>query len=709
MMAKKAAASRTNGAAKPDSTGMRAGHGGETHQVAGKADMLLTTNQGVPIADNQNSLKSGARGPSLLEDFVLREKITHFDHERIPERIVHARGTGAHGFFQPTKSLARLTKAAFLQDPKQKTEVFVRFSTVAGGAGSGDLPRDVRGFAVKFYTQEGNFDLVGNNIPVFFIQDAIKFPDLIHSVKMEPDRGYPQAASAHDTFWDFASLMPESMHMLTWVMSDRAIPRSLRMIEGFGIHTFRLINQKGESTFVKFHWRPVLGAVSVVWDEAVKINGADPDFHRRDLFEAIDNGDFPEWEFCIQSFDQETADSFDFDVLDPTKLIPEEIIPLEVIGRMVLDRNVDNFFAETEQAAFHPGHVPPGIDFSNDPLLQGRLFSYTDTQLSRLGGPNFHELQVNKPRCPMQNFQRDGIKRQRVPTGRVAYEPNSLDSAGPRESPERGFATFAAQNASDEQGDKLRIRPESFADHYSQARMFFRSMSEPEQRHIVSAFGFELAKVETVAIRTRMLGHLMIIDAALGSAVEQALGMEGMADAITPAQGPIDMELSPTLSLIKKAVPTLMGRKVAVLVTDGSDDALLATLKKAVEKAGAQLAIIAPKIGGVTTAEGVKLPADQALSGAPSVLFDAVVALPSEAGAALLAQEAGAIDWLRDAFGHLKVIGFTDAAAMMFAKAGIPRDADEGVVDLRTSVPAFITAAKQHRIWAREPTLRSPG
>ena len=414
-----------------------AGDGGETHQVAASPNQSLTTNQGIPISDNQNSLRSGSRGPSLLEDFALREKITHFDHERIPERIVHARGSGAHGYFQPTKSLSRLTKAAFLQSAETKTEVFARFSTVAGGAGSGDMPRDVRGFAVKFYTQEGNFDLVGNNIPVFFIQDAIKFPDLIHSVKMEPDRGYPQAASAHDTFWDFASLMPESMHMLTWVMSDRAIPRSLRMIEGFGIHTFRLVNKKDELTFVKFHWRPKAGAVSVIWDEAVKINGADPDFHRRDLFEAIENGDFPEWEFCIQSFDQKTADGFDFDILDPTKLIPEEIVPLEVIGKMVLNRNVDNFFAETEQAAFHPGNVVPGIDFTNDPLLQGRLFSYTDTQLLRLGGPNFHELEINRPRCPMRNFQRDGIKRQLVPTGRVAYEPNSLDPAGPRENPDR--------------------------------------------------------------------------------------------------------------------------------------------------------------------------------------------------------------------------------------------------------------------------------
>ena len=486
----------------------KTGNGGETHQNAGGPDQWLTTNQGTPISDNQNSLKSGERGPSLLEDFILREKITHFDHERIPERIVHARGSGAHGYFQPTKSLAKLTKAGFLQDPKKKTEVFVRFSTVAGGAGSVDLPRDVRGFAVKFYTEEGNFDLVGNNIPVFFIQDAIKFPDLIHSVKMEPDRGFPQAASAHDTFWDFASLMPESMHMLMWAMSDRAIPRSFRMIEGFGVHTFRFIDAKGKSTFVKFHWRPAAGAASVLWDEAVKISGADPDFHRRDLFDAIARGDFPECEFCIQAFDQKTADAFEFDVLDATKLIPEEDVPLEVIGKMVLNRNVDNFFAETEQVAFHPGHVVPGIDFTNDPLLQGRLFSYTDTQLIRLGGPNFHELEINRPRCPMRNFQRDGVKRQNVPTGRVAYEPNSLDPAGPRESAERGFATYAEQ----ESGDKLRIRPESFADHYSQARQFFRSMSEPEQRHIISAFAFELGKVETLAIRKRMLGHLMIID-----------------------------------------------------------------------------------------------------------------------------------------------------------------------------------------------------
>ena len=703
----KGARARKNTKSAAGETGLGEGNGGETHQHAGKSGELLTTNQGTPISDNQNSLKSGARGPTLIEDFVFREKITHFDHERIPERVVHARGTGAHGYFQPTKSLAKLTKASFLQDPKKKTEVFVRFSTVAGGAGSVDLPRDVRGFAVKFYTDEGNFDLVGNNIPVFFIQDAIKFPDLIHSVKMEPDRGYPQAASAHDTFWDFASLMPESMHMLTWVMSDRAIPRSYRNIEGFGIHTFRFVNAAGDSTFVKFHWRPAAGAVSVIWDEAVKISGADPDFHRRDLFEAIARGDFPEYDFCIQAFDEKTAESFDFDVLDSTKLIPEEIVPLDVIGRMVLDRNVDNFFAETEQAAYHPGNVVPGIDFTNDPLLQGRLFSYTDTQLLRLGGPNFHELEINRPRCPMRNFQRDGIKRQLVAKGQVAYEPNSLDPSGPREAPDRGFRTFAAQNMDGEQGDKLRIRPESFADHYSQARLFFRSMSEPEQRHIISAFAFELGKVETVAIRTRMLGHLMIIDEALGTAVEQALGMEGMADEITPARDPIDMDLSPSLSLINKAEPTLMGRKIAALVTDGTDDAMLATLRSAVEDEGAMLAIVAPKIGGVTTAKGKKLPADQALSGAPSVFFDAIAVLPSTDGAASLVKEAAAIDWLRDAYGHLKAIGFIDAAEPMLTKAAI--ELDEGTVNLAQDVQPFIEAAKNHRIWEREPSLRTPG
>ena len=690
-------------------TSAKAGSGGETHQAAASPAQSLTTNQGLPVSDNQNSLRSGTRGPTLLEDFVFREKITHFDHERIPERIVHARGSGAHGFFQPYKSLSTLTRAAFLQDPKKKTPVFVRFSTVAGGAGSGDTPRDVRGFAVKFYTEEGNFDLVGNNIPVFFIQDAIKFPDLIHAVKMEPDRGFPQAASAHDTFWDFATLMPESMHMLMWAMSDRALPRSFRMMEGFGVHTFRLVDASGRSTFVKFHWRPKIGAASLLWDESVKLYGADPDSQRRDLFDAINTGSFPEFEFAIQSFDEKTAAKFPFDILDPTKLIPEEMVPLEPIGRMVLNRNPDNFFAETEQAAFHPGHVVPGIDFSNDPLLQGRLFSYTDTQLIRLGGANFHELPINKPQCPMRNFQRDGVRRMEIPKGQVAYEPNSLAPDSPREDPARGFVTFPSGDAGDrEAGNKIRERSDTFADHYSQPRLFWRSMSEPEQRHIVNAFTFELSKVSTVAIRRRMLGHLANIDEELCERVEDGLGMAGQAESITPARPAIDMKPSPALSIILKAPKTIEGRKIGVLVTDGTDAALVDSLRAAVEKAGAQLQVVAPKIGGVSATGGKRIAADHALAGGPSIFFDAVVVAPSAAGAAMLEQEAAAIDWLRDAFGHLKVIGVVEAAASLLERAGIDPDAGVVAIDAGKGVNGFITAAKNGRIWDREPTLRSP-
>jgi catalase len=695
----------TSKPARRRGTALKTGTGGEAHQTASARTQTLTTNQGVPISDDQNSLRAGTRGPTLLEDFVLREKITHFDHERIPERIVHARGSGAHGYFQVYRSLARLTKAAFLQNPKKKTPVFARFSTVAGGAGSGDMPRDVRGFAVKFYTEEGNFDLVGNNIPVFFIQDAIKFPDLIHSVKMEPDRGYPQAGSAHDTFWDFASLMPESVHMLLWAMSDRAIPRSLRMMEGFGIHTFRFVDARDRSTFVKFHWRPTIGSASVLWDEAVKINGADPDFHRRDLFDAIGRRDFPEWELSVQAFDQTTADGLAFDVLDPTKLIPEEIIPLQPIGRMVLDRNPTNFFAETEQIAFHPGHVPPGIDFSNDPLLQGRLFSYLDTQLSRLGGPNFHEIPINRPKCPMQNFQRDAVSRMDVAAGRVAYEPNSLAPDGPRENPTAGFRTFAP---ADEGADKRRVRAETFSDHYSQARLFWRSMSEPEQRHIVNAFSFELGKVETVAIRRRMLGHLSIVDKILCLRVEQALGMEGLAEKILPARQPLDLDPSPALSIVLKAPRTLQGRTVAALVSRGSDRALVGALRTALEKEGARLAVVAPTIGGVPAKGGKRIDADHALAAAPSIFFDAVVVAPSEEGADMLVTQAAAIDWVRDAFGHLKVIGVVKTAAPLLERAGVEPDAGVIPVEGAKGIARFINAAKGPRIWDREPTLRSP-
>jgi catalase len=685
------------------------GPGGATHQAAYSREQSLTTNQGVVVADNQNTLKSGERGPSLLEDFHFREKITHFDHERIPERIVHARGSGAHGYFEVTNPIPHLTKASFLAQAGKRTELFARFSTVAGGAGAGDMPRDVRGFAVKFYTDEGNFDLVGNNIPVFFIQDAIKFPDLIHAVKMEPDRGYPQDATAHDTFWDFISLLPESMNMVLWIMSDRTIPRSLRMMEGFGIHTFRLVNADEKSTFVQFHWRPTIGAASVMWDEAVKINGADPDFHRRDLFEAIAKGDFPEWDFGVQAFDQTQADRFDFDVLDATKIIPEEIVPIEVVGRMVLNRNPVNFFAETEQAAFHPGHLVPGIDFTNDPLLQGRLFSYTDTQISRLGGANFHELPINRPKCPMRNLQRDGMRRMDVVAGRVAYEPNSLDPSGPREDPERGFRTFAPQEGDSATGHKLRIRPESFADHYSQARQFYRSMTPPERRHIQNAFSFEFSKVETPAIRKRMLGHLHLVDETLAEAVETAIGMAGEATAIVPYSPPIDLEPSRALSLIAKALPSLKGRKIGVLVTNGADSDRLKTLRTGLEKEGADLVVVAPKIGGVTGAADKHLPADMSLPGAPSVFFDAVAILASAEGIKPLLKNAAAIDWVRDAFGHLKVIGHTAAAQALFAKAGIEQDLDEGVIEFGSAgdIKRFVEAAMKQRVWYREARLSS--
>ncbi len=615
---------------------------------------------------------------------------------------MHARGSAAHGYFQPYASHAALTRAAFLQNPKTRTPVFVRFSTVAGGAGSVDLPRDVRGFAVKFYTEEGNFDLVGNNIPVFFIQDAIKFPDLIHSVKMEPDRGFPQNASAHDTFWDFVSLTPESMHMLMWVMSDRAIPRSLRMMEGFGIHAFRFVNADGRATFVKFHWRPKLGTASVLWDEAVKINGADQDFHRRDLWTAIDQGDFPEWEFSVQVISEREAEALPFDILDPTKLIPEELVPLKPLGKLVLDRNPDNFFAETEQVAFCPANIVPGIEFSDDPLLQGRLFSYLDTQLTRLGGPNFHELEINKPKCPMRNLQRDGHMRGLVAQGRVAYEPNSLDPGGPRENSAQGFHSCPAVDING--GEKVRARSDTFADHYSQARLFWRSMTAPEQDHIASAFAFELGKVETMAVRSRMLGHLAIIDDDLHTRVEGALGMEGQSAAIEPARPPIDLDPSPALSILQKAAPTLAGRTVGVLIDDGVDEALIDRLRDAVKKAGGGIAVVAPRVAGTVGSHGKPVAADHALAGAPSILFDAVVV-----AAGGLETQLAAVEWVREAFGHLKVIGHVPAAADLIAAAGVT--ADGGLVELvgAKATEAFVAAAKGPRIWSRAPGARPPG
>ena len=675
------------------------GTGGETHQSAGGGHPALTTNQGVALSDNQNTLKSNSRGPALLEDFILREKITHFDHERIPERIVHARGTGVHGFFELTKSLEQYTTAKILSEVGETTPLFARFSTVAGGAGSVDTPRDVRGFAVKLYTKEGNWDLVGNNIPVFFIQDAIKFPDLIHAVKMEPDRGFPQAASAHDTFWDFISLTPEAMHMVMWVMSDRTLPRSLRMIEGFGIHSFRLINDAGVSTFVKFHWRPKLGLQSTVWDEAVKIAGADPDFQRRDMFEAIQAGNFPEWELAVQLFTQEEADKFPFDHLDATKLIPEELVPLRVIGRMVLDRWPNNFFAETEQVAFCPSHVVPGIDFSNDPLLQGRLFSYLDTQLSRLGSANFHQIPVNAPKCPFANQQRDGHMQMAQPQGRVAYEPNTLSSNSPREFPTGGFRSAAVM----ETGDKSRVRAESFVDHYSQARQFYRSQTKPEQAHIASALVFELSKVEHVHVRQAMVGHMRNIDEDLARRIADGLALKLPA---APASAvPVrTLAVSPALQIIGKMKDTLDGRAIGILIADGSDGRAITNIKKAAVAAGAKVKIIAPKIGGAKLADGSTMTADGQLAGTPSVLFDAVAIVLSETGAKALSHEAAAIDFVRDAFGHLKAIAVDKGGRSLLKSAAILTGV-AGVVEAGDT-KAFIAAAKT-RQWEREPSIRT--
>ena len=641
-----------------------------------------------PVSDDQNTLKAGVRGPTLIEDFHFREKIFHFDHERIPERVVHARGYGAHGYFENYDSLAKYTRADLFQRAGEKTPAFVRFSTVAGSEGSADLARDVRGFAVKLYTQEGNWDLVGNNIPVFFIQDAIKFPDIIHSVKPEPDSGFPQAASAHDNFWDFISLTPESMHMIMWVMSDRAIPRSFRFMEGFGVHTFRLVNARDESTFVKFHWKPKLGLQSVVWNEAVKINGADPDFHRRDLWDSIKAGNFPEWELQVQLFDQDFADSFDFDVLDPTKLIPEEILPPIPVGRLVLDRMPDNFFAETEQVAFMTQNVPPGIDFSNDPLLQGRNFSYLDTQIKRLGSTNFTHIPINAPKCPFHHFQQDGHMAMRNPVGRANYQPNSFGE-GPRESPQRGFRSFPDLD----EGSKVRLRPESFADHYSQARQFFNSQTPTEQKHIAAAITFELSKVETQAIRERMVSHLLNIDETLASSVADKLGMKQMPHPADAAVAPRDdLEPSAALSIIENGPDSFEGRKVGVLVSNGADAALLKKLQAAIEKEGAVMDMIAPKVGGVEASDGSWIEAKHMIDGGPSVLFDAVALLLTEEGAEQLSAEPAARDFVADAFAHCKFIGFTAGAAPLMAKAGVAPEADEGVIELKAakSVDLFI-------------------
>jgi catalase len=675
---------------------LRRGAGGELHQVAEGDTPVMTTAQGGPVADDQNSLKIAARGPTLMEDFHLREKIFHFDHERIPERVVHARGYGAHGFFETTRSLADVTRADIFQRVGEKTPAFVRFSTVAGAKGSADLARDVRGFAVKLYTQQGNWDLVGNNIPVFFIQDAIKFPDLVHAVKEEPDRAFPQAQSAHDNFWDFISLTPESMHMIMWVMSDRAIPRSFRFMEGFGVHTFRLLNAKDESSFVKFIWKPKLGLQSVVWNEAVKINGADPDFHRRDLWNAIQSGNFPEWELRVQVFDQAFADAFDFDVLDPTKLIPEEILEPITVGRLVLDRMPENFFAETEQVAFMTQNVPPGIDFSNDPLLQGRNFSYLDTQLKRLGSPNFTHIPVNAPKCPFHHFQQDGHMAMRNPVGRANYQPNSW-GAGPRESPDVGFRSFAAEEA----GAKARLRPESFADHYSQARLFYGSQTATEQKHIAMALAFELSKVETPVIRERILSHLLRIDQTLADAVADRLGIETLPQPADAAIEPRDdLPPSPALSILKNGPDSFAGRKLGILIGPGSDADMVKALRKAFEQEGATVEIVAPKPGGTVLSDGSALAADHTVEGGPSVLFDAVALLLAED-----MKHPAARDFVADAFAHCKFIGFTPGSQALMDRSGV--EADDGVIALAGAKAggAFLSRCRKLRFWPREEAL----
>ena len=682
---------------------------------------FLTTNQGLRINDDQNSLKAGERGATLLEDFQLREKITHFDHERIPERIVHARGAAAHGYFELSESMTEYTKAKFLQTPGTKTPVFVRFSTVAGSRGSSDLARDVRGFAVKFYTEEGNYDLVGNNVPVFFIQDAVKFPDLIHAVKPEPHNEIPQAASAHDTFWDFVSLMPESMHMIMWAMSDRALPRSFRMMEGFGVHTFRFVNENNKSVFVKFHWKPVLGVHSVAWDEAQKISGKDPDFHRRDLWEAIESGAFPEWNFGVQIVSEEDEHAFDFDLLDPTKLIPEELVPVKIIGKMTLNRNPDNFFAETEQVAFHPGHVVPGIDFSNDPLLQGRLFSYTDTQLSRLGGPNFHEIPINRPVVPVHNNQRDGHMRQTINTGKSSYNPNTTGSGCPfqAKAAEGGFVSYNERI----DARKIRARSQSFFDHFSQATLFFNSQNESEKDHIINALRFELGKLETEAIRVRVVGMLAQVDKTLAEKVAEGLGIqvpapEQFLNQSIPADGdpqkfqPItvhpSLKTSKALSMANTVKDTIKTRQIAFLVADGVDEKSFTRMKNGLEKEGAKVKVIAPRLGIITGVKGEQIKADQSFLTASSVLFDAVYIPCGQQCADTLKNESDAIEFVNEAYKHCKAVA-AEGAGIDFLNVTTPgkKLKDDGRTNRNgvmkdPDVKDFVKAIALHRFWERE-------
>ena len=671
----------------------------------------LTTNQGVQVADNQNSLKAGLRGPALLEDFILREKITHFDHERIPERIVHARGSAAHGYFECYESLANITRASIFAEAGKRTPVFVRFSTVVGERGSTDTARDVRGFAVKFYTDEGNWDLVGNNMPVFFIQDAMKFPDLIHAAKPEPHFAMPQAATAHDTFWDFVSLMPESTHMLMWAMSDRAIPRSYRMMQGFGVHTFRLVNADGESRFVKFHWRPLAGTHSLVWDEAVKISGADPDFHRRDLWEAIEAGDYPEWELALQIFTEQEADRFSFDVLDATKIVPEELVPLTPIGRMVLNRNPDNFFAETEQVAFCTAHIVPGLDFSNDPLLAGRIHSYIDTQISRLGGPNFHEIPINAPVAQVHNNQRDGMHRQAIARGRVSYEPNSLAGGCPFQAGMSGFTSFPQPIRE----DKVRGKPELFADHYTQATLFWNSQTPVEKMHIARAFRFELTRVQTAAIRERVVAMLANVAVELAESVAHGLGIDVPAPLpkVLPKVRRPEVTTSGALSLFARPGEAgIRTRRVAIIVADGIDGDAAKRIQSALAERGAAPRFVGPRLGSVVTAQGDRIEVDVTLEATPAVLYDAL-ALPGGAKANEVLGNIGfAAEFIKDQYRHCKPILAIGAARDLVENTGVPKklpngESDPGLIlvdadDADSAMDAFVQAIARHRHFERE-------
>lgn len=681
----------------------------------GRADSsgrALTTNQGVPVADNQHSLKAGLRGPALLEDFILREKITHFDHERIPERIVHARGSAAHGYFECYESLERYTRASLFAEEGKRTPVFVRFSTVIGERGSADTVRDVRGFAVKFYTDEGNWDLVGNNIPVFFIQDAIKFPDLVHAAKPEPHFGMPQASTAHDTLWDFISLMPESAHMMMWVMSDRAIPRSYRMMQGFGVHTFRLIAADGSSHFVKFHWRPLAGTHSLDWDEAVKISGADPDFHRRDLWEAIECGAFPEYELGMQIFTEAQAEGFSFDVLDATKIVPEELVPVRVVGKMVLNRNPDNFFAETEQVAFCAAHVVPGLDFTNDPLLAGRIHSYVDTQISRLGGPNFHEIPINSPVAQAHNNQRDGMHRQTINRGRVAYEPNSLGAGCPFQAGAAGFSSFREPMG----GDKVRGNPERFSDHYTQATLFWNSQTPVEKAHIVRAFRFELTRVQTPAIRQRMVSVLRNVAQELAEAVALGLGID-----LPPAQPRAlqtkvvpEVESSPALSLFARpGERTIRMRRVAILVADGVNGESARAIHAGLSREGAVPRYVALRLGRVQSTEGNQIEVDVTAEAMPSVLFDAVVVPGGHEDMVKVFANAGPVlEFIGQQYRHCKPILVLGNGRAVAERAGVrlalpSGELDSGVLYFQDEnfgevLPQFLEAIAAHRHFARE-------